>query len=248
MTVYVTDRHLDFTVNGVTDRWSHLLADLPSELMAAAHGLGLGGAIHERGRPWCYVDITDAERARAIQLGAQQVGWLPALREMRRRVADFRWPAGGRQPTPFDVAEQAATPEPPASSPATPSAAASSSSDDGDDAPTLMRHEPRLAALFAAQAPNLPPGTFVCGPTRKAAAWKASSPRHAWHDPKEGWHVCEHCGVLYQSVQLSGGRWGKRWEWPDGWGGTASPGTPFPKCPGPGHAHAVSRLPVAQEA
>lgn len=243
MTVYVTDRRLDWTVNGVTDRWSHLLADMPSELTAAAHALGLADAIHERGRPWCFVDITEAERTQAIERGAQQVDWRVALREMRRRAADFRWPAGARQPTPFDV-DEAAPAAPPASSRKAPPTPAPL-----DDAGVpAMRHTPRLAALFAAQAPDLPAGTFACGPTRRAAVWKPERPQHAWTQPKDGWHVCEHCGVLYRSVPLSGGRWGKQWEWPDGYGGTATAGTPFPKCPGPNHAHAVSRLPAAADA
>lgn len=241
MTVYATDRRLDHVVNGVADRWSHLLADTPSELTAAANALGLGNAIHERGRPWCYVDITEAERVRAIEHGAQPVDWRAALREMQRRAAGFRWPDGGRRPTPFDVAQDPAPAAAPASSRKAPPTPAPL--DDAGEA--LTRHEPRLAALYAAQAPDLPAGVFACGPTRRAAAWKADKPRHAWDEPKDKWHRCEHCGVLYRSVPLAGAKWVKQWEWPDGWGSV----TPnVPPCPGPNHAHAVSRLPAAAEA
>ena len=81
--VYVDDARIRWRGR----RWSHLVADSPSELHAAAARLGLRREwAQERGRTLHY-DLPDELRERAISLGvAEPLTW----RELARRRLDAR--------------------------------------------------------------------------------------------------------------------------------------------------------------
>lgn len=110
------------------------------------------------------------------------------------------------------------------------------------------RHRTPLHVLFDQQAPDLPAGTFVCVRGPRPARWNRDKPRHAWDEPKEHWHRCVHCRIIYRSVPVPGPgtKWAKQWEYPDLFGGSTADGSPFPACLGPNHPHMLqSSLDVA---
>lgn len=92
MGAYVDDYQRENTVHGHTDRWSHLWADTPAELEEFAGGMGIAHQINNPGRPWAYIDVTEAERLEAIWRGAAVVGWREGLEVMRARAAAARNP------------------------------------------------------------------------------------------------------------------------------------------------------------
>lgn len=74
MTVYVDNSHIPARVNGITARWSHLIADTTPELLAFAKTIGLKpGWIQKPGTAFEHFDVTDAVRERAIKAGAQPI-------------------------------------------------------------------------------------------------------------------------------------------------------------------------------
>lgn len=80
MTVYVDDARIQASVrNGtrtITSRWSHLMADSTSELLAFAHRLSLSPRwIQYRGQPYEHFDVTDAVRRRALAMGAVPISY-----------------------------------------------------------------------------------------------------------------------------------------------------------------------------
>lgn len=105
MTIYVDDAAIDATVERISSRWSHLIADDQVELHAFASRLGLRRAWFQdpltqtRGiRPapgsraaenWHY-DVTAGKRLRAIQLGASPVTWREMVDIINRRYEASR--------------------------------------------------------------------------------------------------------------------------------------------------------------
>ena len=81
MPVYVDDARIPSRGR----RWSHMVADTPEELHAAAEALGLSRErAQDKGRTLHY-DLPDEWRARAIELGiAQAITW----RELVARRAE----------------------------------------------------------------------------------------------------------------------------------------------------------------
>lgn len=75
MTVYVDDMRVPARIGKVTARWSWLSADGDDELHKFAEQLGLKRAwFQDGGTVTAHYDVTDAGRARAIELGAVPVG------------------------------------------------------------------------------------------------------------------------------------------------------------------------------
>jgi hypothetical protein len=83
MGVYVDDARIPWRGR----RWSHMVADTPEELFAAARRLGLRREwAQDRGRTLHY-DLPDPVRSRAIELGiAEPLSW----RELARRRLEAR--------------------------------------------------------------------------------------------------------------------------------------------------------------
>lgn len=81
MAVYVDDARIRWRGR----EWSHLVADSPDELHAAARRLGLRREwAQEKGRTLHY-DLPEALRIRAIELGiAESISW----RDLARRRVD----------------------------------------------------------------------------------------------------------------------------------------------------------------
>lgn len=106
MAVYVDDYRVEATVQGVTARWSHLMADTSEELLAFADRLGLHRAwIQHPGTAKEHFDVTDRVRARALTLGAVPVAYGEAghltLAKARGQVFDL---AAVRLSTPVEGA------------------------------------------------------------------------------------------------------------------------------------------------
>lgn len=90
MTVYVDDMRLPSRVNGISTRWSHLMADTDGELHAFAERLGLKREWAQKPGTWeSHYDVTDRLRAAAIRLGAVPIGVFSAeaLTLIERRMA-----------------------------------------------------------------------------------------------------------------------------------------------------------------
>lgn len=88
MTVYVDDMRREARVGRITARWSHLLADSPSELRDFANQLGLRPCwIQHEGTHREHFDVTDKVRQQALQLGAEPLSY---PRETGRHIADKR--------------------------------------------------------------------------------------------------------------------------------------------------------------
>jgi len=82
MAVYIDDAYIPWRGR----RWSHMIADTPEELYAAAHRLGLRREWATRGRTLHY-DLPEHLRERAIELGvAEPIPW----RELARRRFERR--------------------------------------------------------------------------------------------------------------------------------------------------------------
>jgi hypothetical protein len=76
MAVYVDDMRVQATVGRITAHWSHLMADTPEELAAFARKLRLRPEWVQYPGTWKeHYDVTDTVRARAIELGAVEVGY-----------------------------------------------------------------------------------------------------------------------------------------------------------------------------
>lgn len=87
MAVYVDDFEIPATVGGRFDRWSHLIADSPTELRAFAKKLGLSPAwIQKPGTDREHFDITHGMRMKAIGLGAEKISYFE-LHEVSSRIA-----------------------------------------------------------------------------------------------------------------------------------------------------------------
>ena len=78
MGVYVDDARIPW--RGL--RWSHMVADTPDELYAAAARLGLRReGVQDKGR-WLHYDLPEHVRVRAVELGiVEEISW----RELARR-------------------------------------------------------------------------------------------------------------------------------------------------------------------
>lgn len=89
VTVYVDDMRRTATVRGLRRRWSHLIADTPEELREFGARLGLSASwIQKAGTRVEHFDVTDAVRAKAIILGAEQISYvdLPVVTARLARV------------------------------------------------------------------------------------------------------------------------------------------------------------------
>ena len=89
LTVYVDDWRQRATIRSREDRWSHLLADDPSELHAMAAQLGIpeqGYQHHRRSAALNHYDLPETLRLKAIALGAVAITW----REMARLTREWR--------------------------------------------------------------------------------------------------------------------------------------------------------------
>ncbi len=102
MTVYVDDMRMSKRVGSLRARWSHLLADDREELHRFAAALGLDrrwfqarckAEPEERCPHWHY-DVTDSKRAKAIELGAEQITWMEAGALVRARRAAMKAATG----------------------------------------------------------------------------------------------------------------------------------------------------------
>ncbi|BEL41768.1 DUF4031 domain-containing protein [Mycobacteroides abscessus] len=90
MTVYVDNMRLPAKVNGISARWSHLMADTDAELHAFAKRLGLKQEWAQNPGTWeSHYDVTDRLRTAAIRLGAVPIGVFSAeaLALAERRMA-----------------------------------------------------------------------------------------------------------------------------------------------------------------
>lgn len=77
MTVYVDDMRRGARVGKITARWSHLRADTDEELIAFAVRIGLRASWIQHPGTWrAHFDVTDAKRKQAIEVGAQEMGYL----------------------------------------------------------------------------------------------------------------------------------------------------------------------------
>jgi hypothetical protein len=89
--VYVDDYRAPAEVNGISARWSHLLADTDTELVAFGRRLGLRpGWLQHAGQPTCHFDVTDGMREKAIRAGAQPISIRDSGEIVRRRRAALR--------------------------------------------------------------------------------------------------------------------------------------------------------------
>ncbi len=80
-------------------RWCHLTADTPEELHAFAGTLGLARSRFQSkpGRPWVdHYDITEPKRGEAVALGAVEITFKEAGRQLARKRASA---AGGTDRT-----------------------------------------------------------------------------------------------------------------------------------------------------
>jgi hypothetical protein len=83
MAVYVDDARIPWRGR----RWSHLVADTPEELYAAAGQLGLRREWAQTGGRTLHYDLPDELRERAIELGvAEPLTW----RELAKKRAQSR--------------------------------------------------------------------------------------------------------------------------------------------------------------
>ena len=90
MTVYVDNMRLPAKVNGISARWSHLMADTDAELHAFAKRLGLKQEWAQNPGTWeSHYDVTDSKRSEAIRLGAVPIGYMSreSMDLIRRRRA-----------------------------------------------------------------------------------------------------------------------------------------------------------------
>ncbi len=88
MTIFVDDMGMAATVGRHTSRWSHLITDSPDleELHRFAERLGLKRAYFQGADPKRpHYDVTAPKRAKALRLGAQEIGYRETPEILRRR-------------------------------------------------------------------------------------------------------------------------------------------------------------------
>jgi hypothetical protein len=89
MATYVDDMQRNATVQGLTRRWNHLIADDSVELRKFAKRLGLSQSwIQKPGTFREHFDVTEGMREKAISMGAIPISYfdLPRVtREIRER-------------------------------------------------------------------------------------------------------------------------------------------------------------------
>lgn len=91
MAVYVDNMLRPARVGRIQSRWSHLVADTSEELHAFAARLGMRPEwVQYPNHPREHYDLTEPKRAKAIELGAEQITYPHGIAEVigRKRAAD----------------------------------------------------------------------------------------------------------------------------------------------------------------
>lgn len=105
MTVYVDDYCVPARVGRIDARWSHLMGDTLTELVAFAEALGLRRAWLQDKASGVHFDVTDSVRSRALAAGAVPLEcgseeWSRVLDEARQQFS------GPRRPRRYPLAEE----------------------------------------------------------------------------------------------------------------------------------------------